>query len=506
MRTKNSIKNIIFGMVGQAISILLSFVSRTVFIYILGTNYLGVNGLFSNILSMLSLAELGVGSAIIYNMYKPLANKDEGKLKSLMQLYSRAYRIIGTIVAIIGISIVPFLDFIIKDKPNISNLTLIYLLFLLNSVTSYFFIYKSSIIIADQKNYIITIKQQVFNLIQVTLQIIVLLLTKSYILYLIIQIICNFMLNLSISKKADEIYPFLKEKNIEGLDKKSQKDILKHVTAMMSHKVGGVVVNGTDNILISSFVGVYWVGIYSNYILITGMINRFLSQIFSAITASVGNLNAKESKEKAYEVYEKLLFLNFWIYGFCSICLGVLVNPFITFWLGKQFLMTNTAVLVITINFYLMGMRQTTITFNSTLGLFWNDRFKPWIEAAINIIISIILLNKFGIIGVFLGTLISTVTTSVWVDPYILYKYGFNKSIALYFIRYIKYILVTAIGGIITQLCVIMINYNGFIGLLIKGIICLIIPNIIFCIFFFYDKQFKNIKIIISQIVKERKK
>lgn len=505
MRTKNSIKNIVYGMTSQIVSTLINFISRTIFIKVLGMEYLGVNGLFTNILSMLSLAELGIGSAIIYNMYKPLAENNKEMLKSLMNLYSKAYRIIGILIFSLGVLIVPFLENIIKDTSNVSKLEIIYLLFLINSVVSYFYAYKSSIIIADQKNYIITIKQQIFIVIQVISQIVALLLTKNYIIYLIIQIICTLLLNISISKKADEIYGFLKEKNVKKLDTDNKKRIFKHVSAMMSHKFGTVVVNSTDNILISTFAGVYWVGLYSNYSMIISIVNRFISQIFTAITASIGNLNAMEGKEKSYNVYKKILFINFWIYGFCTICLWILLNPFIKIWLGNKFILSDSVVLIIVMNFYIMGMRTTTITYNTTLGLFWNDRFKPWIEAIINIVVSIILLRNFGMIGVLLGTLISTIATSFWVDPYILYKHGFNKKLRDYFKEYTIYTFILIITALITKYISNIVICNIYLQFIYKLIICLVLPNILFFIFFIKRNEFKELLKLLKNILKINK-
>ena len=501
VRTKNSVKNIVIGLIGQAFNIVVNFISRTIFIYILGVSYLGINGLFTNILSMLSLAELGVGSAIIYHMYKPLATKDENRLKSLMKLYSKTYKIIGIVVALLGISIVPFLNNIIKDKPNVPHLTIIYLLFLTNSVVSYFFAYKVSIINADQKSYIVTIKQQIYSVIQILGQIIVLLMTKNYLLYLLVQILCTFLFNLSISRKADELYPFLKSKDIEPLDAESKKTIFKHVAAMMSHKVGGVVVNGTDNILISSFVGVYWVGLYSNYVMILETVNKFLNQIFISIIASVGNLNAQETKQKSYDVYKKLLFLDFWIYSFSAICLWLLLNPFIEMWIGSKFVMQNSIITIVVINFYLKGMRQATVTYNTTLGLFWNDRFKPWAEALINLVASIILLKKLGIAGVFWGTFISTVTTSLWIEPYILFKHGFNKKINKYIIKYTYYTFVMLISAIVTKYISMLVTGNIVVCFIIKLIICIIVPNIIFILFCFKMNEFKYFKKLFIKIL-----
>lgn len=482
MRIRNTVKNTAVGLIVQVLNTALTFISRTVFIYALGADYLGINGLFSNILSMLSLAELGVGSAIIYHMYKPLAVKDEARLKSLMKLYEKAYRRIGCIVGGLGILLVPFLNYIINDKPNVPNLTLIYLLFLANSVVSYFFVYKSAIITADQRNYIVNVIQQMFNFIQAIIQIIILFTTKNYILYLIIQIVVSIAFNLSISKKADSLYPFLKEKEYSELDKETKSTIFKHVLAMMSHKVGGVVVNSTDSILISTFVGVYWVGIYSNYLMIINMINIFFRQIFTALTASIGNLNAIENEEKSFDIYKKLLFLNFWIVGFCSICLWTLMNEFITLWIGNHFLLQGNIVFLIIVNFFLRGMRQTTIVYNTTLGLFWNDRYKPWIEAGINLLVSIVLLKIYGLSGVLLGTLISTVTTSLWVDPYILYKYGFKQKLSKYFLKYFIYIVITIIASVSTKFLTTIYFFNGnvYLAFVIKMLICLIVPNIVF--------------------------
>ena len=501
MRTENSIRNTVYGLGGQLLGVIFSFASRTLFIYILGANYLGVNGLFGNILSMLSLAELGVGSAIIYSMYKPLAENDEGKIKAIMGLYATAYRIIGCAVALLGISLLPFLNFLIRDKPKIPNLSIIYLLFLGNSVITYFFAYKSSLIMADQKNYINTINQVRFTFAQNIIQMTLLFITKNYLLYLTVQVIVSFFMNYSISKKADKMYPFLKNGKKEYLDKECKKSIFKNTGAMMSHKVGGVVVNSTDNILISTFVGVYWVGLYSNYVMIIGMINGILSQIFTALTASVGNLNAIESDKKSYDVFNILFFMNFWVYGFCSICLLILFNPFIIVWLGSKYIMNDYVVIMIVVNFFVMGMRQTVLLYNTTLGLFWNYRFKPWFEAVINLIASIILLKKFGIAGVFLGTFISTMTTSFWVEPYILYKRGFKMPIKLYFVNYIRYTVITIIATIIAQLiCSYFITFT-ILSLACKALICLIIPNLLFVVLFYKTKEFKHLQKMVNSML-----
>jgi len=497
-RTQNSIRNMLFSWGGQLFGVGLSFVGRTIFINILGAEYLGVNGLFSNILSMLSVAELGIGSAITYSLYQPLARKDENQMKALMGFYATAYRIIACIVAVLGLALVPFLEDIIKDKPAIPHLTIIYLMFLASSVISYFFTYKNTLIIADQKQYVITIYSYGFNLAQSIAQIIVLMVTGNFLWYLAIQMACVFLSNFFIAKKVDRVYPFLNDGPKVYLDKESKKSLFKNIAAMMLHKIGAVIVFSTDNILISMFVGVYWVGLYSNYIMIIGIVKNFINTIFSSITASVGQLNAKESSEKAYRVFTTAFFLNFWIYSFCAVSFWVLFNPFITMWIGSQYVMDKDIVLIMIANFFVTGMRGTVLTYRDTMGLFWQDRFKPLFECAINFIASVILVIKLGIIGVLLGTFISTMTTCFWVEPYILYKYGFKKNVRTHFGKYILYTVITIVTALLTEVACSVFTTYTFLSMAGRVAFCLLIPNSIIAMLFFRTKEFKHVYEIVS--------
>lgn len=492
MRTLNSIRNSSFALVGQICTILLSFISRTIFIQTLSVEYLGINGLFSNIINLLSLAELGVGSAIIYSMYKPIADKDKKKINAIMNLYSKIYHIIGCSIGIIGLILLPFLDFIIKDN-NIPNIEFIYLMFLSNSVISYFFIYKSSILIADQKSYVISIYQYGFNILQYILQIIILLETKNFLFYLSIQIIITFLINYLISKQVDKRYKsFIRDKDLV-LSKESKNEIKKNIGAMMFHRLGAVVSGATDNIIISAFVGLYTVGIYSNYNLILGTLNKLLNQIFTPLIGSIGNLTVTENSEKAYEVFKLVYFINFWFYSLSTICLWVMLNPFIISWLGQDYVMSSNVILIFLINFYIGGMRKTLLLYRDTMGLFWNDRYKPIFEVLINLVASLILVQSFGIAGVFLGTLISILTTSFWVDPYILYKHGFNKSMFVHFKKWFFYFIITIFVGLLTErISSIFTNYT--LSSIIGGLlVCLIVPNVIFIIIFHRTAEFKQV-------------
>ncbi len=503
-RKKAVFKNLIVGIAGQLFNQILGFISRTVFIQQLGVVYLGINGLFSNIFSILSLVELGVGSAIIFSLYKPLAEKDESKIEALMSLYSKAYNIIGTVILTLGITLIPFLKYIIKDQPNIPHFILIYFLYLLNTVSSYFFAYKRSLFNADQKNYINVINNNVFTLITKILQIIILIFTKNFLLYLLVQIICTFFSNLDITIRANINYPYIKNKTGVKLPVEDLKNIKKNIVSLFLLRIGSVVVSGTDNLLISSFVGLRWVGIYSNYVMLISIIQAFITQIFNSITASVGNLVNSESKEKSIDIFYKIFFINFIIYSFSCISLFVLLNPFIRLWIGKEFLLPTGVVLLIVFNIYLMGIRNVLWIFNNTLGFFYFFRYMPFIEATINLGVSIILLKSLGIVGVFLGTLTSTVTTYIFAEPYILYKNYFKVSLSTYFVKYFNYMTVLVVTGYIVWYLTSLINNSNWIGFFLKAIITCILICLIFLIVFYRTKEFKYFISLIKNISKNK--
>lgn len=505
-RTNNSIKNLSYAFIGQFIGILISLVSRFVFIKILTTEYLGLNGLFSNILSMLSLFELGVGPAMSFSLYKPLAENNKEKIKSLMKLYKKAYIVIGICVLVIGIALIPILPYLIDEMPDIKeNISVIYTLFVLNTAISYFYTYKKSLIISDQKRYIATKYKYIFYFLLHLIQIIVLITTKNYLLFLIVQVIMTLLENISISKKTDRMYPYIKEKNIEPLLNTDKINIKKNVGAMFIHKIGGVFVNSTDNFMIAKFLGLSTVGLYSNYYLIINAINIVLSQLFSSIIASIGNLRATSTDEKVYLVFKKIYFINFWIYGFSSICLFVLCNDFITLWLGEEYLLSIYIVGILVINFYITGLRKAVLTFRDALGVYWQDRYKPIIESIINIIASIILVKQLGIFGVFLGTFISTITTCFWIEPYVLYKYGMNQKLKNYFIIYLKYSLVTIITGIITYVLASFTVGNLITTFIFKFIVSIILPNLLFYLIFYKTDEFIYFKNLFKNMLKKIK-
>lgn len=504
MRTKNTLINVVCGMGGQAITILVQFIVRGIFIRLLGIEYLGVSGLFGNILMLLSLAELGVGNAIIYSLYKPLANKDESKIKALMDLYAKAYHTIAAVVLILGLAFIPLLKYIIRDTPNISeNLIILYLLYLANSLMTYFFAYKRSLIIADQKEYIVTLVTQCFTIASSIIQIVFLYLTRDFLIYLIIQILCSLLCNIYISYRANRMYPILKSKEKPLLDNAEKQAICKNIKALLIYKIGALLTIGLDNIIISSFVGIAAVGIYSNYTLITDKVNGILSQIFSATTASVGNLNVEADTQKKEEIYHIMLFIAFWLFGLSSVCIYILINPFIALWAGKDYLLSDAVVIIMVFCFYFIGIHNPTMIFRNTMGLYVQGKYRPLIGAIVNAVTSVIMVKPFGILGVVLGTLMSRLLVLSWYEPMVIYKYRFNKSSKRYFKKYITYCLITVIAAGITKVFCIPLPMNSIWSFITKIILCLIVPNLIFFICCFRTKEFSDIKALTSQMWKK---
>ncbi|MCM1524579.1 MAG: hypothetical protein NC120_09000 [Ruminococcus sp.] len=506
-RTESSLKNLYTALVGQAAGVLVSFFSRRVFIGMLSEEYLGLSGIFTNILTIFSLAELGVGEAMNFSLYKPLAEKNTPLIKSLMRLYKKAYILIGCTIAVISFLFTPFYTLFMDTVPDIDHLTLIYWLFAANTAVSYFFSYKRALIICDEKRYIATVYRYGFYFAMNIAQIVILLLTGNYLLYLAAQVIFTFAENAGVSAKADSMYPYLRDRDVLPVPAEISGDIKKNIGAMLIHKVGSMVVFSTDNLILSKFVGLTSVGMYSNYYLITDALKKITRQAFNSVTASVGNLNAsrdEKDRQKLIKTFDRIFFLDFYIYGFCSCCLWSLFNPFISLWLKESLIFDDMTVAVIVINFYLGGIREAALTFRTATGAFYYDRFKPIAESLINIVFSVILAKLIGTAGVFIGTIVSTLSTCIWIEPLVLYKYVFKTSCRGYFARLAVYTLVSALGCAVTGYVCSLISFGGGVrDFIIKMLVCAVLPNVIFICVFGRREEFAYFKSLILSMLKK---
>ena len=423
----------IVALLMQAVTVLLSFACRTVFARLLETEYLGLSGLFSNIISVLALSELGIGSVIIIHLYKPLAEKDEQQICKLMNFYRKAYTAVGLFVIACGLVLTPFLDSLVKNDTQIPYLKGYFLLFILQSASSYFFAYKQSILTASQNEYICSAVRQAFNILMNVLQIVFLWITHQYVVYLLVAIVTSLGTNIVMSVIADKKFPYLKKGKDQKLDKEETKGMLKNVSSMMLHKVGNTVINSTDNILISSMIGVIYTGLYSNYLLIMNVITQFVTIGLSAISASVGDFNAKKTPAERKELFDAMNLLGMWLFGMSAICFCCLFQPTIALWLGEEYLLDFSVVLIISANFFINGLLRVSSIFSDVNGLYSKTKFKPILMAIINLVVSIVCLKLWGLIGVFVGTLVSYLLIGIWVDPYFVYKYVFDIPPRRYF-------------------------------------------------------------------------
>lgn len=451
-------KNLICAVAGELLLAALKFLSRRVFVLLLGREYLGLNGLFTDVLSMLSLAELGFSVSITYSLYRPVAQGDTETIKSLIRLYRRVYRAVGLTVLTLGLCLTPFLSFFMKEIPkDIPHIPLIYVLNLVNASISYFFSYKSTLLFVHQQKYVET------------------------------------AIRAAVSLQADRLYPYLREKDIRPLPEEALGEIRRNVRAMLLHRIGAVAVFNTDNLLISKFAGVASAGLYSNYTMIRGFLNILVSALFDAITPALGNLTATEPEESKRTAFRRLSFFSAWLFGWMSICLFCLYDPFIDLWLGEGYLLSKPAVLLIAVNFYVNGMRTPVNNTKSVLGLFWDDRYKSIVEAACNLAVSVLLARRWGMAGIMAGTLVSTLAFPFWCKPLVLYRRGLRVPAGEYFRGYLIRLAVTGAAGTLTYLLCGMTG-SGWTGFLGKGLLRAAAPNAVYLAAYRKTEEFRFLK------------
>lgn len=477
-------RNIKYTTYNYIIINLLKFIVRLVFIKTLSIEYLGLNGLFTNVLAMLSLAELGIGPAIVYSLYKPLAYDDKDTVKAIMHLFKKMYVAIGGIILFLGLLLYPWLDSFIKDSQAVPDVHYFYLMFLLNTVVSYLWTYKRSLLIADQKQYLVSIYQAVVQVIVAMLQIIFLIIFENYWCFIILMLLGTVLENFSIARKTDKEYSYLQEQ-ANKLDIEIKRQIVKNTKAMLCHKIGGMVVFSSSNLVLSKFAGLAAVGLYSNYYMVIVALNNFASKFFEAITASVGNLMVVEESGKKVKAFKFTEFITALQASICFCGLYVLFNPFVELWVGKEYLFDEAVVAAMAFSFYLTYMRKAVLMFRDAAGLYWNDRYKPVAEAIINLTASIYLTIHYGVIGVVLGGIISTLLTCFWIEPYILFNNGIDVKLKDYFIDYFKFTAVAFVGAFISKtvyssLFVKITLLNFIAGIFLSVIITLLLWFVVF--------------------------
>ena len=506
-RTQKSVKNMTIGMLSQLFTLWLSFVSRTVFIKFLTAEYLGISGLFSNVLTVLSFAELGIGDAMTYAMYKPVKEDNRKLVNQLMVVYKKAYTGIAVVVGAIGLGLSFFLSFIIAEPPDIpESLQLIFWLYVVNNMASYILTYKKSILIAYQENYIVSEVQQIASLIQQIAQMIVLCFTKQYILYLIIQILCTILNNIIISVVVKKRYPWINEKDGEELPQEVSKEIFKNVKALSISKIAGVVSNGSDNIIISKFVGLSSVGVASNYTMIINSLNGILWNGLSSLTSSFGNFNVDSTIGQRRKLFNELFLCSYWLYGFMTIGIITLANSFVQLWVGSNYLVPQGVVLALVLITYISGVNFPVYTYQSTLGMFDKMKIPYVLFAVFNILLSILLGKNWGLFGVYIATSITRLCTSEVSSGYYVYRYGLKLSPLKYLKKYVIYFLILILNILVTNYAVSLVQIAGIIGFSIKVVTCTVVCNAIYFVCFFRTTEFRNLLIRAKGFLSSRRK
>lgn len=505
-RTMNSLRNSTVEVICQMLVAAMAFICRTVFIKTMSLEYLGINSLFVNILSVLSLADFGVEVAVTYRLYQSIAENNEKLTRALMRFLRNAFRVTAAIVIALGLLYLPFLKTFIKHDPNISNLSLIFLLYLFSYAEKYLISYRRPLVIADQKKYLDTLYSTFFLLIQNVIQIMILIFTHNFILYLIVSVLCTLLNNIALSIKAKKMYPFLEEQEGLQLDPKEKKALFQMLPPLIYRSASGIVISNTTNIFISAFLGLASVALFSNYYTLTSIVNQFVYFILKGPVASFGNLNVSQDKHKLRSVFEQYQLITFWLYGFSVVCFWTLIDPFVVLWIGKPYLIERTITAVMLLNFYLLGFRHVINAIKDSMGLFVYFKYKPIWEGAISIAAALILVKPLGLVGILLGTTAGQIATFI-VDPYILYKYSFKANVANYYKKFIFYIVTVAFSCVVCEYLCSLINFvNPFYDFAMIFLITMIIPNVIFAVFYYKSHEFKSLEDKIFVILRKIRK
>ena len=480
-RTKNATRNITFGLLLKLYDVLMPFLMRTAMIYFMGVQYSGLNNLFTSILQVLNLMELGVGSAMVYSMYKPIAQDDEASICALMRLYRTYYRVIGLVIAVAGLALTPFIPKLIKsDLPAGLNIYTLYLLNLSATVLSYWlFAYKNSLLHAHQRTDVVSKVRLAADTAKYAAQFFTLIFLRNYYAYVIANLASQALTNVLTAVEATKMYP--RYKPMGKLPRNQVRDINHRVRDLFTSKLGHVIVNSADTIVISAFLGLTMLAVYQNYYFILSAIIGFLEIIFSACMAGIGNSIIVETKAKNFGDLKKFSFLICWIAGFCTVCLLCLFQPFMEIWMGKNLMLDFSVVICLCVYFFIYEIGRLLNTYKDAAGIWHEDRFRPLVTALSNLAMNLVMVQFWGIYGVILSTVLSTALIGTPWLLHNLFTVLFDKHDLLPYLKQLLfYAVVTAVGCVATYWLCSLVPLERWPLLIVRGIICCIVPNLIF--------------------------
>lgn len=493
MRTKNSLLNMAASFFGQIISALLSIVNRVVFLKYLNVEYMGINTLFASIISIITLVELGIGSAISVKLYKPIAQNDQKKISAYMNVYKKYYIVISFIIFVVGLFVCPIAYYLANDMIHSKDIIIIYFIYLISTSLNYLFIYNHAIISANQKQYINAAYSNIGYIIQCVIQLFVLCFYKNFVLYIFVKLFGQLFINIAISVKAEKMYSYLKIYKKEKLNDEENRKIKSDIKSIGIRKICNTVNENINTLMISYIAGVSLVGMMSNYTTIIGHVKNIISSIYSSFSASVGDLMTEDDDENKYKIFNILNFIICLIFGYFAIGILFLSNDFIKVLLDKKYIIENNLIILLTLTFYINGRMQIVSIYRNSISLFKKNRYIPFFELLIGIVISLILMNWIGVSGILIGALVGVLSTTFVFEPYNLFKYGFKYDYINRTKNYIKNFFKDMIFlFIVIIICYPLINIdvaNVFIFIL-KGIIYTLIFSLIVFLYYRKDKNF----------------
>jgi len=503
-RTVNSIRNIIWAVINKVAITLLPFAIRSVMIYKLGTEYTGLSGLFTSILTVLSLAELGFSNAMVYCMYEPIHKHDNETICALLKLYRKIYRIIGFVILIAGLLVVPFLPNLIHGTvPQGIRLTTLYLIYLANSALSYFmFAYKSSLLAAHQRNDIISIIELVCRISLYVLQMAVLLVTANFYAFASLLVISTVCINFGYEIASKKLFPGITCRGVVSSELKAK--IKKRVIGIMLYKFSSSTRSSFNSIVISGFLGLTLLTQYQNYYLVVSSVLGILTMASASVTASVGDSIVAKDVKSNYADFKKFVFIYMWVGGWFAICIGCLIQPFMhmKMWMGGALLLPWSMALLFAAYFYVQTMGEMVFLYRTAAGLWWQDRIRPVVEVFANITLNLFLVRVWGIHGAILATILTLVGINFLWGANILFKNYFSCSMKEYVISQAKNILLTAIVAAITlSVCELLPN-SGVIPFIGKIVICAVVPNVGFYLLYRKEYIFQDAKLFIIGLSK----
>lgn len=481
-RTQKAMKNALFGVISYVILTVSTLITRWVFVMQFdavaagyGTELSGVESLFKSVISMLALAELGIGTGLVYLLYKPIAQKDNEAIHRILNFYKRAYEVIAAIILAIGAGMCFFIHYFAKDttcSPTYLGFT--FFLYMLDTLASYLFAHQRAMMVADQKNYLNNVNEVIMNFLTMLLQVSLLFLVRSFVLYIVVRVICRVAAALLIHRNFKKIYPELAaDRSRESISREQRGQVFATLYAMLFHKIGGVAAHKAGILIISGVLGTLVNGMYSYYLTITDAVTTLVTQVFSGITASFGDYLAGNDRDAAHDKFNILYYFNFVISSACATAIFVLIQPFIGLWVGEKNRLGFGVALLVAVYFYLYSLRRVIFVVRDSTGMYRPDRYMPLVETALNVGLGLWWAHATGRVeAVLLANVVSMAAVPLWVQPCVVYRHVFHRSPAGYFARYGLYAVLTAAGmAAAWRLCELLPPMNGVLMLLARAVI-----------------------------------